>query len=81
MTHPTIWRGLQLKAFAIWYVAVTSAVFGNTKEKKVIWKPILASCSGRAYFQKLPTDTRKNLNQVHQHWDRIVNVNQAALTT
>lgn len=36
MTHPTIWSGLQLKAFAIWYVAVNSAVLGKTKEKKVI---------------------------------------------
>lgn len=36
MAHPTIWSGLQLKAFAIWYVAVSSAVLGKTKEKKVI---------------------------------------------
>jgi len=70
IAHPTIWSGLLLNAFAIWYVAVKSAVFGKTKEKKVIWKPILASCSGRAYFQKLPTDTRKNLEQLCQQTDQ-----------
>lgn len=80
MTHPTIWSGLLLKAFAIWYVAVKSAVFGKTKEKKVIWKPILASCSGRAYFQKLPTDTRKNLEQFCQRRRSIINTGEVALT-
>lgn len=52
---------MQANVRPIWNVAVTSAVFGNTNEKKVIWKPVLASCSGRAYFQKDPTETMKNL--------------------
>lgn len=80
MTHPTIWSGLQLKAFAIWNVALNSAVLGKTKEKNVIWKPILASCSGRAYFQKLPTETMKNLNRACQRMDRFVDMRKTALT-
>lgn len=61
ITSPTILTGEQLNARPIWYVAVTRAVLGNTNEKKVIWKLTLASCSGLAYFQNDPTDTRKNL--------------------
>lgn len=62
MAHPTISTGLQSNAFPIWNVAVTKAVFGKTKEKKVIWKLAL-ECSGLAYFQKLPTETIKNLHR------------------
>lgn len=61
MTHPAISIGLHSKVRPIWYVAVTSAVLGNTNEKNVIWKLALLSCSGLAYFQKDPTETMKNL--------------------
>lgn len=63
MTHPTISIGVHWKVLPIWNVAVTKAVFGKTNEKKVIWKLAL-ECSGRAYFQKLPTETMKNLHSM-----------------
>jgi hypothetical protein len=39
-------------------IALTSAVFGNTKLHHVIWKGML--CPPRVYFQSEPTETRKN---------------------